>query len=168
MRPEPSDTPLPGCPASGNRGKVVSITTLRSLIKPEERHRIVAGRYHFCSDQDCDVVYFAADGSHVFGKADLLVRVGVKEKDAPRPICYCFHHTIEGIFAEIQRTGSTGVPEDIRSRLNAGGCDCERTNPQGSCCLGVVMSVVADGMRRYAPKAGGLAESKRSDEGGLG
>lgn len=132
------------CPRCGTRGKIVEDVTLRSLIKPEELSRLTEGPYRFCATQGCDVVYFAEDGSHVFTRGDLTVRVGVKETEAPRPICYCFHHTVEEIFEEIRRTGRSTVSDDIRARMDVEGCHCERTNPQGSCCLGVVQSFVEE------------------------
>ena len=137
------------CPVSGTEGKLMKTTTLRSLIKHEAQHRIGEGRYRFCNAQGCDVVYFAEDGSHVFTKTDLRVRVGVKETEAPRPICYCFNHTVEEIFDEIRRTGKTTVPDDVANRLNTEGCDCVHTNPQGSCCLGVVKTYAREGMGRF-------------------
>ncbi|MHB9146281.1 MAG: putative iron-sulfur cluster-binding metallochaperone [Symbiobacteriia bacterium] len=133
--------PLRACPECGLVGKKVDLVTLRSLIKSEEQSRITEGQYRFCGTQGCDVVYFAEDGSHVFLRADLSVRVGVKEAEAPRPICYCFHHSIEEITDEIRRTGTTHIPEEIRSRIETEGCHCEETNPQGSCCLGAVLRV---------------------------
>lgn len=137
------------CPVSGTKSKLVKTVTLRSLIQDEQQHRIAEGRYRFCDTPGCEVVYFAEDGSHVFTQADLKVRVGVKETEAPRPICYCFAHTVEEIFDEIQRTGTTTVPDDIASRLNTQGCDCVHTNPQGSCCLGVVNAFAKEGMERF-------------------
>lgn len=143
------------CPISGTKGKLVKAVTLRSLIKEEQQKRITQERYRFCDAQGCDVVYFAEDGGHVFTKADLKVRVGVKETGAPRPICYCFNHTVEEIFDEIQSTGTSRVADDISSRLNTEGCDCVHTNPQGSCCLGVVNAFVKEGLKLYCPTTEG-------------
>ena len=138
------------CPRCGTRGKIVEEVTLRSLVKREQQHRISEGTtYRFCNAQGCDVVYFAEDGSHVFTRDDLTVRVGVKETEPPRPVCYCFHHTVEDIFDEIRRTGKSTIPDDIRTRINSEGCHCERTNPQGSCCLGVVQAFVQEGLTRF-------------------
>ena len=136
--------PLRTCPHCGKVGKKVEPATLRSLVRREAQSRIAEVQYRFCATQGCDVVYFAEDGSHVFLRPDLSVRVGVKETEAPRPICYCFHHTVEQIQDEIRRTGSTRIPDDIRTRIETEGCHCEETNPQGSCCLGVVMRVAAE------------------------
>lgn len=155
--------PLVICPVSGTKGKLVKTVTLRSLIKEEQQHRITEGRYRFCDVQGCDVVYFAEDGSQVFITADISVRVGVKETEAPRPICYCFNHTVEEIFDEIQRTGATTVPDDISSRLNTEGCDCVHTNPQGSCCLGVVNAFAKEGMLRFGPVQGEACQTEKCD-----
>ena len=45
----------------------------------------------------------------MFTKADLTVRVGIKETAAPRHICYCFNHTVEEIEEEVHLTGKTTV-----------------------------------------------------------
>ncbi len=175
MSTEPADRPLPACPVSGTRGKAVSQDTLRSLIKPEEQARITEGRYRYCDAPGCDVVYFAEDGSHVFTKADLKVRVGIKETEPPRPICYCFGHTVEEILEEVRRTGASTVPDDIRSRLQSEGCDCIHTNPQGACCLGVVLSVVEEASKALGKPAtappsthNDCCRSDRSDDDGGG
>lgn len=138
------------CPVSATKGKAVKVETLRSLVNGECQGRITEGPYRYCDAQGCDVVYFSEDGRRVFTLADLKVRVGVKETTGPRPICYCFNHTVEEVYDEIRRTGKSTVPDDIKTRLNNEGCDCEHTNPQGSCCLGVVLSVVKEGTRRFA------------------
>lgn len=125
-------------------GKKVELVTLRSLLRPEAQSRIAEAQYRFCGTQGCDVVYFTEGGHQVFLRSDLTVRVGVKETEAPRPVCYCFHHTIEEIEDEIRRTGKTRIPDEIRARIETEGCRCEETNPQGSCCLGVIMRVAAE------------------------
>lgn len=142
-----SGNPLVTCPVSGTRGKAVRLETLRSLIVPSRQDRITAGPYRYCDAPGCDVVYFAEDGSHVFTRADLKVRVGAKETEPPRPICYCFNHTYEEILEEVRRTGTSRVPDEIRSKLETEGCDCVHTNPQGACCLGTVVKAVEEASR---------------------
>jgi hypothetical protein len=150
-----AETRLMTCPSCGAKGKTVKTETLRALVRSEAQGRITDSRYRFCGTQGCDVVYFAEDGSHVFGRSDLTVRVGVKETEAPRPICYCFGYTVEEMFAQIRQTGRTTIPDAIRTRLESEGCHCERTNPQGSCCLGVVLSFAEEGMKRFGRQGGG-------------
>ena len=95
------------CPSSGTPGKVVKPVTLRALLRPHLRDQVREERYRFCDDPACAVVYFSVDGSQVFTTADLIVRVGLKEREAPRPLCYCFGHSVESIEAEWRATGRT-------------------------------------------------------------
>jgi Zinc binding domain len=133
------------CPVAGKCDKPVPLLTLRSLLLPEDA-AIVEGRdWFFCDQPDCDVVYFARDGA-TFSKAALKVRVGLKEKESPRTLCYCFGHTVESIRQEIERTSRSTVAASIKEKVSAGQCRCEILNPKGTCCLGDVNRVVKDAL----------------------
>jgi len=125
------------CPSCGVAGGPVKTDTVRSLIRKEKLGEITEGGYFFCKTAECETVYFMEDG-RTFPKGDLSVRVGIKETSAPRPICYCFGHTMEGIAEEIRLTGKSSAARDIRARMKKEGCSCETRNPQGSCCLKTV------------------------------
>lgn len=152
------------CPSCGRKGKAVKTTTLNSLIRADRQDRITDSKYLFCGSQGCDVVYFTMhlaespdlwsenltkDGGHEFYKEDLTVRVGIKEESPPRPICYCFNHSVEEIFDEARRTGRSTVVEDIKSHIKSDGCSCEVKNPQGSCCLGTVNHFVNEALQQF-------------------
>ena len=124
------------CPACGTEGKPVKPVTLRSLLQPHLRAQVRDEVYRFCASPDCELVYFSDDGAQTFTRADLTVRVGVKERGAPRPLCYCFDHSAESIREEWARTGKSTILEGIRAKVKAGACQCEVTNPGGGCCLG--------------------------------
>ena len=136
--------PVQHCPVCGARGKPVPAETLRSLLRPEALPGLPSGRFRFCSGRACDVVYFAEAGGTRYGKADLSVRVGIKETADPRPICYCFGHTLEQMLAEIALTGTTTIPDRIRAVMDTTACDCIHTNPQGTCCLGTVTALAQE------------------------
>ncbi len=129
------------CPRCGATGKAVKRVTLESLLKGDALTRSGSDVYRFCPNERCEVVYFAEGGGRIFPKSDLNVRVGIKETVAPRPVCYCFNHTIEEINDEIRLTGKTAVQDDIKTRMRAA-CWCETKNPQGSCCLSTVTRYV--------------------------
>ncbi len=129
------------CPKCGGKGKAVQIVTLKALLKPEVQTKILSAFYWFFLSEDCEVVYFAESGNSLFTKADLTVRVGIKEKRPPRQVCYCFNHTSEEIEDEVQRTGKTTVLDDIKSRMKVA-CWCETKSPLGSCCLATVTKYV--------------------------
>ncbi len=148
IKTEPERKQTARCPSCCKEGSAVKAATLRSLIGKERQGRITVNHYFFCGSHGCDIVYFTEDGSRAFYKEDLTVRVGVKESKAPRPICYCFNHTVEGIFDEIKQTGKSTVIDDITSRMKKDGCFCETKNPQGSCCLKTVKQIVKEALRQ--------------------
>lgn len=155
------------CPECGMSGKQVKTSTLHSLLRPEKVPEIGEKAYLFCGSPDCDTVYFTEDGSRTFSRTDLTVRVGVKESAPPRPVCYCFEHTVEEIFDEVERTVKSTVAADIRRRMAEEGCSCETKNPQGSCCLGTVEGLVRDAYGRFGVEAS-ATESKGDDKGCCG
>lgn len=132
------------CLHSGAKGRSVKSVTLRALLKAELRNQVRDGVYHFCGDPTCDLVYFSTDRSQTFTKADLAVRVGIKETMAPRPLCYCFGHSYESLREEWAATGKISTPDAIKAEVKAGTCRCEVTNPGGGCCLGDVIKAAKE------------------------
>ncbi|MDE3246847.1 MAG: hypothetical protein KGN80_12240 [Acidobacteriota bacterium] len=130
------------CPACGIQGKPVKPLTLRSLLQPHLRSQVQDEVYRFCASPSCALVYYSTDGSQTYARADLTVRVGVKEASAPRPLCYCFGQSAESIREEWVRTGKSTVADSIKAEVKAGNCQCELTNPSGACCLGDVIKEV--------------------------
>lgn len=137
------------CPVCGRKGKAVDRITVEHLLKEDRVPEIGKASYLFCETPACGVVYFSTQPGPVFHKADLRVRVGLKETEAPIPVCYCFGYTERMIFEEIERMGTTTIPDRIRDEIRAGNCRCEVENPRGSCCLGDVGRAVKGGMARY-------------------
>jgi hypothetical protein len=99
------------------------------------------------------VVYFDPEIGEVFGKAQLSVRVGFKETEAPRPLCYCFDHSWESLQQEWLATGQSTALATIRAAIRSAGCRCEETNPKGVCCLGDITEALnqiqAQGAERH-------------------
>jgi hypothetical protein len=136
------------CPVCGKKGRSVEQVTLEHLLLPEALTRLKRrGVYRFCETPTCDVVYFSSDGTSLFRKTDMTVRVGLKETGNPIPVCYCFGYTERMIAKEIEATGRTTIPDRIRAEVKAGNCRCEMTNPRGSCCLGDVSRAVTKAKR---------------------
>ena len=125
------------CPGCGTKGRVVEPITIESLVVEEARRRV--GRsdwFRFCAAPLCEVVYFHQETGARISKDEVSVRVGQKETESPRPVCYCFAPTVEEIEAEVLATGTSTVADDITAKCRQGLHRCEETNPQGSCCLG--------------------------------
>lgn len=155
------------CPVCGAEGKGVKTITLRSLLRPEKQTLIGDYCYFFCGSPGCEIVYFTEGNSRTFIKADLTVRVGVKEVSPPRPICYCFGHSVEEIFDEVERAGKSKVVDEITRRIKEVGCTCETRNPAGSCCLGTVQGYVLEAYARFGVEEG-ASKAKSEDNGCCG
>jgi hypothetical protein len=110
------------------------------MLKPEFFDQVGENQYRFCASPECPVVYFSRARSFSIG--DLRVRVGLKEKDGPIPLCYCFGFSEEAAREEIQSKGHTAIPQRIAELIRERMCACELRNPSGACCLGEVTQAV--------------------------
>ena len=126
------------CGSCNSKGRPVSRKTVLLMLKPDVLERAMHGNYSFCSARDCSIVYFENKVSQQFTVDDLRLRVGIKVKDDPIPLCYCFGFDEKHIREEIERTGNTSIPEKVSRLIREGLCACEARNPSGMCCLGEV------------------------------
>lgn len=148
-----SPSPQAACPGCGAAGQAVPAETLQALLvaPPTGLDEL---SWFFCASPRCDVVYFDHPQTRVLGKESLKVRVGIKETQAPRPLCYCFGHSAESIAAEVRATGRTTAPRQIEEAVRSGACRCSVRNPSGRCCLPTIRRFVAE-----------LTEGRQEDEG---
>lgn len=141
------------CPSCGQKGKPVKAITVESLLTDEARARTsTTDNFAFCPTSTCEVAYFHRQGDEVFLRREVRVRIGQKETESPRPVCYCFNHTVEEIEAEVAETGMSKIPDEITGQCRLGRDRCEETNPQGSCCLGNVRKVVKEAQAKISNK----------------
>lgn len=142
---EPKRTVKAFCPECGKLGKPVQKITLESLVR--NAGKIQKEPYWFCETPVCRMVYFSFEGVSRFHEKDLKVRVGIKETEDPVPLCYCIGWDRKRIRDEIKATGKSTAVVSITKEVKAGNCFCERSNPQGTCCLGNVSKAVKEGMK---------------------
>ena len=133
--PAPKDDASRGCKSCGKASRPVTRKTILLMLKPEMLDHVGEGEYRFCTDPDCRVVYFTEAEGLRFTTYDLRVRVGLKEKDDPIPLCYCFGFDERHAKEEIIRTGRCSIPERISALIKQGMCACPVRNPSGACCL---------------------------------
>ena len=140
------DVPRPpravnACPECGNIGKPVGGQTVKALCSVSLRS-VQDTKYLFCRTQTCPVVYFSADGEQTFVVEQVRERVYQKEPQTEDVLlCYCFGHTVGDLCAASPEECTT-IVDDINTGINAGQCACDLRNPQGSCCLGNVRSMI--------------------------
>ncbi len=131
------------CGSCKGKSRPVSRKTVLLTLKPELLEQAITGTYRFCATRDCPVVYFDEGSSQVFTEDNLRVVVGVKAREDPIPLCYCFGFDESHIRGEILRTGRTTIPDRISGLIREGLCACEARNPAGVCCLGEVNRALA-------------------------
>jgi hypothetical protein len=129
---------IPACEKCLGQGRPVSRKTVMLMLKPDLLDQAKTGTYSFCSVRDCPVVYFEDQGNRSFTVDDLRTRVGLKAKEDPIPLCYCFGLDESHLREEISQTGETIIPETISRLIREGLCACDARNPSGMCCLGEV------------------------------
>src|SRR5947208_15605767 len=88
VREDVSEPLMQDCTNCGGHSRPLSRKTMLLMLKPELLEHAMTGAYSFCSAMDCAVVYFEERGSHQFTVDDLRVRVGLKAKRDPIPLCY--------------------------------------------------------------------------------
>lgn len=138
------------CPHCSNAGVVVEFITPQTLLKDIHKKLLrINCIYKFCKNPDCDVAYFTEDPHHLFTKENLSVKATLKDKSLDVKVCYCFGHTRQSILTELQISGDTNALEDVKSKMIDPGCFCERSNPQGGCCLGNVSSWIKEAKTNF-------------------
>lgn len=133
-----SGSSIPACGNCLRQGRAVSRKTVMLMLKPDLLGQPITGKFSFCSARDCPVVYFEDEGKRWFTVDDLRTRVGLKAKEDPIPLCYCFGFDESHLREEISHTGETTIPEKISSLIREEFCACDARNPSGMCCLGEV------------------------------
>lgn len=117
------------CPSCATKAKSVSTLTVKSLVRDHTRVATDSA-YWFCRTPDCDVVYFSDET--VFRESDVKVRVGLKEREDPIPLCYCFGYDREDVMRDIEASGTSRIPDRIKTEVQGGFCACEVKNPQAT------------------------------------
>ena len=116
------------CPNNGLEYAEVSAKTISHHLKHAWKWKDKGVRYFFCTDPDCDVVYFGDDGS-TFTKAHLRTTVGIKETSNDALACYCF-----GI-SKADAINDPSIRQYVMSQTKNAQCSCDVSNPSGRCCL---------------------------------
>jgi hypothetical protein len=135
----------PPCPRCGQGGRKVSVTTIESLVQPAARLRLHSpDGFRFCATPTCDVAYFHPVSGDIVNAPEVSVPIFQKSTDPERLVCYCFQHTVAEVQREVVASGDSRIAADIKAKCAQGLDDCQRTNPQGACCLGNVQRVIRE------------------------
>jgi hypothetical protein len=116
------------CPVNGKKYAQVHRRTLLHHVLHPWKNTIKDQQYYFCTDPDCNVVYYGQDDS-VFHVHELRTTIWQKSKDKRDAICYCFG--VSKALALLDKNIKKFVTRQTRESL----CSCETSNPSGRCCL---------------------------------
>jgi Zinc binding domain len=156
---EPSNKPGDDkavCPRCGQPGRAVSAVTVGAMVGPETSRQLASrAGFRFCSTPTCEVAYFNTVAGELVLQSEVRAPIFQKSGDPHRLVCYCFGHTVEAIQSEVRASGSSRILGDIKGKCAQGLDRCERTNPQGSCCLGNVQRVIREAGPGTVPPATG-------------
>lgn len=131
------------CPLCGQEGTAVKALTLMSLLKTELLKLVSESKtYRYCKTRNCHIAYFSSE--EVFKVDDLKVKATHKDDGLDVPVCYCFDYSRERILSDLKANGNTDALNEIKAKMKDPGCFCEKSNPQGSCCLGNVSSWIKE------------------------
>ena len=74
-----------------------------------------------------------------------------KEPAGERTVCYCFGLIESDLRREIDQSATSTAAERITALVKADRCACEVKNPQGTCCLGNVNTLVKSLLAEVVP-----------------
>jgi len=117
------------CPVNGKQYTAVDRNTLLHHVKDPWKINLDKNQgYYFCSDPDCEIVYFG-ENDMTISKNNVASEVWEKESNPARLVCYCFH--VSHAQASADKDLKSYVMQQTKNAL----CSCETSNPSGRCCL---------------------------------
>jgi hypothetical protein len=116
------------CPVDGKECAEVSARTIAYHIRDAWKWKFQAGRYFFCNDPACPVVYFGDDGT-IIQQSQLRTHVGVKSSLDDDLVCYCF-----GV-SRANALNDSSIRDYVVVQTKSKLCSCDTCNPSGRCCL---------------------------------
>jgi NAD(P)H-nitrite reductase large subunit len=57
-------------------------------------------------------------------------------------LCYCFNFSKEDVKQAVIKRKDQEFIEDLKKKMKDPGCDCEKLNPSGKCCLADIETYV--------------------------
>jgi hypothetical protein len=129
------------CPVCGSKGRPVPGQTVKAMLSVSLR-AVQVGEYLFCKTPTCPVVYYSAVTEQLFTVDQVCERVFQKDpQDDANLICYCFQYSV-GDVRSASSDERDGIMDDIQAGIRAGQCACDLRNPQGSCCLSNIRTLI--------------------------
>ena len=133
------------CPHCGKSGSNVEAITIKSQLKKESRNNMKLGldAFNFCTNPECDTVYYSNDSSETFSQSDVKSKVTIKNDDPKTPLCYCKKLLKENVIEMIQ-SNKPDIAKKVKAIISEGKSFCEKSNPKGTCCTEDITSFLKE------------------------
>lgn len=146
------------CPLCSKPGRPVGGVTVKHLVEPVCRDKVIAeAGYFICMEEACDVVYYEASGDLSFLKNEVSVPIWFKNGADPKYACYCSRVTVEEVIRAVVDRGASSVKEVNQLTGAMKNANCKLNNPLGVCCHPVIQEAIDQGKAmKDNVEAGGL------------
>lgn len=124
-------TPCPNCQS---KGISVAEVTVRAMAVDEAKDKLRHTSYQLCTQPDCPIAYFAAEGDPTLTTADIKVPLHFKTDAHKRYTCYCNKITddeVKQVVSEKKLDKMQAIIQLLRGEVQS---DCIHKNPFGHCC----------------------------------
>jgi hypothetical protein len=139
------DTVAVSCPYCNKNGSNVDAITVKSQLKKEVRNsmHLDMDEFNFCTNPECDTVYYSNDGSETFAQADIKSKITIKNDDPKTPLCYCRKLLKENVIEMIENN-EPDIAKKVKAIISDGKSFCEKSNPKGTCCTDDITSFLKE------------------------
>ncbi len=137
------------CPTCGEKGARVKVGTVRYHLHTELRADATDKIYGLCLSPDCNVAWYAQDGSHHFTTSQTDTPIWAKADAAPVMACYCNEITKEMVADAVSKKGLRGMEEIILHYRDEMKSMCAVKNPMGRCCTDAFEAMLAEALKDY-------------------
>lgn len=136
----------PPCPQCSQQGQLVRKLTVRSLLIPKLKNRVLDIAYYLCMSSDCKVSYYSNTPNEIFTTKDVKVPIWYKKDAHPKYACYCNKITDEEVINTVKETGLSDMQEIIKFLREKVKCACVAMNPSGQCCTPLFPEAITIGL----------------------
>lgn len=134
------------CPRCGEKGRHVKSGTVRYLLNKEYKHDVTDKAYGLCLTSDCDIAWYAQDGSHHFTTGQAGTSIWTKNDTDPVMACYCNEITRQMVFDAVRNEELHDMQSIIIHYRGDIQSKCAVRNPEGRCCTEAFNSMINEAM----------------------